>query len=80
MKKLLTLCLALALTVAVGTAALLTTDKPSAKAADDSSVNLVFSASDALKPVAIINLAVFDIITQSGNLPYEDNELPIKGV
>ena len=47
MKKLLTLCLALALTVAVGTAALLTTDKPSAKAADDSSVNLVFSASDA---------------------------------
>lgn len=29
-----------------------------------------------LKPVAIINLAVFDIIT----LPYEDNELPIKGV
>lgn len=33
MKKLLTLCLALALTVAVGTAALLTTDKPSAKAA-----------------------------------------------
>lgn len=32
-----------------------------------------------LKPVAIINLAVFDI-TQSGNLPYEDNELPIKGV
>ena len=32
-----------------------------------------------LKPVAIINLAVFDIITQSGNLPYEDNELPIKG-
>lgn len=47
MKKLLTLCLALALTVSVGTAALLTTDNPSAKAADDSSVNLVFSASDA---------------------------------
>lgn len=30
-----------------------------------------------LKPVAIINLAVFDIIT---HLPYEDNELPVKGV
>lgn len=41
MKKLLTLCLALALTVAVGTAALLTTDKPSAKAAAETATTNV---------------------------------------